>query len=72
MIEQIFFDAEDDVLRHAVTFYYGGHPYVISHQPTPEEPARREQPAPCCFALPVAQSGSRGPLARFPPMPHHL
>lgn len=41
-IEHIFYDAEDDVLRHTVTVDYSGQPYVTRHVPTPEELARRE------------------------------
>ncbi|MFH8993357.1 hypothetical protein [Streptomyces sp. NPDC017940] len=41
-IEHIYYDAEDDVLRHTVTVDYSGQPYVTRHVPTPEELARRE------------------------------
>lgn len=41
-IEQIFYDADDDVLRHTITVDYSGQPYVTRHVPTPEELARRE------------------------------
>ena len=40
--EQVFYDAEDDVLQHTVTANYSGHPHEIRYQPTPEELARRE------------------------------
>jgi hypothetical protein len=42
VIEHIFYDAEDDVLRHTVTADFSGHPYVTRHVPTPEELAQRE------------------------------
>lgn len=41
-IEQIFYDADDDVLRHTITVDYSGQPHVTRHVPTPEELARRE------------------------------
>ncbi|MFC5657688.1 hypothetical protein [Streptomyces nogalater] len=41
-IEQIFYDADDDVLRHTITVDYSGQPYVTWHVPTAEELARRE------------------------------
>lgn len=41
-IEHVFYDADDDVLRHTITVDYSGHPYVTRHVPTPEELARRE------------------------------
>ncbi|MFB8443598.1 hypothetical protein ACFC7A_31590 [Streptomyces niveus] len=41
-IEQIFYDADDDVLRHTVTVDFSGTPYVTRRVPTPEELARRE------------------------------
>ncbi|MGJ5763126.1 hypothetical protein [Streptomyces galbus] len=41
-VEQIFYDAEDDVLRHTITLDYSGQPYVTRHVPTAEELARRE------------------------------
>ncbi|MEK8141637.1 hypothetical protein NKH18_00625 [Streptomyces sp. M10(2022)] len=41
-IEHIFYDADDDVLRHTVTVDYSGQPYVTRHVPTLEELARRE------------------------------
>ncbi|MFH8470373.1 UTRA domain-containing protein [Streptomyces sp. NPDC017991] len=42
VIEQVFYDAEDDVLQHTVTVNYSGHPHEIRYQPTPEDLARRE------------------------------
>jgi hypothetical protein len=42
MIEQIFYDAEDDVLQHTVTINYSGHPHEIRYQPAPEDLAHRE------------------------------
>uniref|UniRef100_UPI002F917E44 hypothetical protein n=1 Tax=Streptomyces sp. NBC_01562 TaxID=2975879 RepID=UPI002F917E44 len=41
-IEHVFYDADDDVLRHTITVDYSGHPYVTRYQPTPEDLARRE------------------------------
>ncbi|WP_143674136.1 hypothetical protein [Streptomyces caniscabiei] len=41
-IEHVFYDADDDVLRHTVTVDYSGHPYVTRFRPTPEDLARRE------------------------------
>ncbi|WP_111340011.1 UTRA domain-containing protein [Streptomyces sp. AC1-42W] len=41
-IEQIFYDADDDVLRHTITVDYSGQPHVTRHVPTAEELARRE------------------------------
>ncbi|MFM9457958.1 hypothetical protein [Streptomyces europaeiscabiei] len=41
-IEHVFYDADDDVLRHTVTVDYSGHPYVTRYQPAPEDLARRE------------------------------
>ncbi|MFJ7416728.1 hypothetical protein ACIQWZ_38935 [Streptomyces sp. NPDC098077] len=41
-IEHIFYDANDDVLRHTITVDYSGQPYVTRHVPTPEELARLE------------------------------
>ncbi|MFE9334823.1 hypothetical protein [Streptomyces sp. NPDC006925] len=41
-IEQIFYDADDDVLRHTVTVDYSGQSHVIRYVPTPEELALRE------------------------------
>ncbi|WP_333745883.1 hypothetical protein [Streptomyces sp. IBSBF 2950] len=42
VIEQVFYDADDDVLQHTVTVNYSGHPHEIRYQPTPEDLARRE------------------------------
>lgn len=42
VIEQVFYDAEDDVLQHTVTVNYSGHPHVIRFQPSPEDLAQRE------------------------------
>ncbi|WP_329028409.1 hypothetical protein [Streptomyces sp. NBC_00690] len=42
VINHIFYDADDDVLRHTVTVDYSGHPYVTRGEPTPEDMARRE------------------------------
>ncbi|MFJ9380330.1 UTRA domain-containing protein [Streptomyces sp. NPDC101455] len=42
VIEQVFYDAEDDVLQHTVTVNYSGHPHEIRYQPTPEDRARHE------------------------------
>jgi hypothetical protein len=42
VIEQVFYDAEDDVLQHTVTVNYSGHPHEIRYQPAPEELAGRE------------------------------
>ncbi|MFD0396436.1 hypothetical protein ACFQ3Z_46300 [Streptomyces nogalater] len=50
-IEQIFYDADDDVLRHTITVDYSGQPYVTWHVPTAEELARREA-GPGLLALP--------------------
>lgn len=41
-VEHVFYDADDDVLRHTITVDYSGQPYVTRHVPTPEELARRE------------------------------
>ncbi|MZF88244.1 hypothetical protein [Streptomyces sp. SID5643] len=41
-IEHVFYDADDDVLRHTITVDFSGQPYVTRHVPTPEELARRE------------------------------
>ncbi|MEU8672727.1 hypothetical protein AB0C71_38205 [Streptomyces anulatus] len=41
-IQHIFYDADDDVLRHMVTVDYSAQPYVTRHVPTPEELARHE------------------------------
>lgn len=41
-IEQIFYDAEGDVLQHTVTVNYSGHPHVTRHRLTSEDLARRE------------------------------
>ncbi len=41
-VEHIFYDADDDVLRHTITVDYSGHPYVTRHRPTPEDLARHE------------------------------
>ncbi|WP_460073993.1 UTRA domain-containing protein [Streptomyces sp. YKOK-I1] len=42
VIEQVFYDAEDDVLQHTVTVNYSGHPHEIRYQPTAEDLAQRE------------------------------
>ncbi|MGX1913547.1 UTRA domain-containing protein [Streptomyces phaeochromogenes] len=42
VIEQVFYDAEDDVLQHTVTVNYSGHPHEVRYQPTPEDLAQRE------------------------------
>ncbi|MEU6357009.1 hypothetical protein ABZ896_48225 [Streptomyces sp. NPDC047072] len=42
VIEQVFYDAEDDVLQHTVTVNYSGHPHEIRYQPTPDDLAQRE------------------------------
>lgn len=42
VVEQVFYDAEDDVLQHTVTVNYSGHPHEIRYQPTPKELAQRE------------------------------
>ncbi|MFJ4865946.1 hypothetical protein [Streptomyces sp. NPDC088748] len=41
-IEQIFYDADADVLRHTITVDYSGQPHVTRYVPTPEELARRK------------------------------
>lgn len=41
VIEQVFYDAEDDVLQHTVTVNYSGHPHEIRYQPTLEGIAQR-------------------------------
>ncbi|MDX3589007.1 hypothetical protein OG920_45480 [Streptomyces europaeiscabiei] len=41
-IEHVFYDADDEVLRHTVTVDYSGHPYVTRYQPALEDFARRE------------------------------
>ncbi|WP_405392433.1 hypothetical protein OG596_34255 [Streptomyces sp. NBC_01102] len=41
-IQHVFYDADDDVLRHTVTVDYSGQPYITRHVPTPEELARHE------------------------------
>ncbi|MFG2221033.1 MULTISPECIES: hypothetical protein [unclassified Streptomyces] len=41
-IQNIFYDADDDVLRHTVTVDYSGRPYVTRYEPTLEEMALRE------------------------------
>ncbi|HEY9327087.1 MAG TPA: hypothetical protein VIS09_02415 [Streptomyces sp.] len=40
--QHIFYDADDDVLRHTVTVDFSGQPGVTRYRPTPEELARRE------------------------------
>ena len=42
VIEQVFYDAEDNVLQHTVTVNYNGHPHVTRHRLSAEELARRE------------------------------
>ncbi|MFB8037085.1 hypothetical protein ACFC5Z_29975 [Streptomyces sp. NPDC056004] len=41
-VQHIFYDADDDVLRHTMTVDYSGRPYVTRYEPTPEEFALRE------------------------------
>ncbi|MFI1606965.1 hypothetical protein ACH4YN_33270 [Streptomyces griseofuscus] len=41
-IEHIFYDADDDVLRHTIAVDFTGQLYVTRHVPTPEDLARRE------------------------------
>ncbi|MDX2524834.1 hypothetical protein [Streptomyces europaeiscabiei] len=37
-IEHVFYDADDEVLRHTVTVDYSGHPYVTRYQPRTRGP----------------------------------
>ncbi|MFF0171239.1 hypothetical protein [Streptomyces prasinus] len=41
-IEHVFYDADEDVLRHTVTVNYSGHPCTTWYQSTPEDLARCE------------------------------
>jgi hypothetical protein len=42
VIEQVFYDAEDDVLQHTVTVNSSGHSHEIRYRPAPEDLAQRE------------------------------
>ncbi|CAL9297263.1 hypothetical protein ACFT1B_15880 [Streptomyces griseoincarnatus] len=64
-IEQIFHDADDDVLRHTVTVDFSGQPYVTRHVPTLRNSRAARRPA-----FPSRSTGKSSGRVRQPGVEH--